>query len=159
MLDCRKHFGADAMNDDLIELNKQLAKRIGLSPDLISAYAGSISICLGKLKLNASEILTLANSNVGVVNSLESTYINRDYLNFARLVAQGIVSAGQFAGLLILGINLDQARVLARLNNVQITQVAKFAAGEVYEFIRPVQKMQNFQSSSRQQFAVALLAA
>ncbi len=65
----------------------------------------------------------------------------------------------QFAGLLILGINLDQARVLARLNNVQITQVAKFAAGEVYEFIRPVQKMQNFQSSSRQQFAVALLAA
>ena len=149
------------MRDDLMELNRAIATRAGLSDELSDSYAGFLSVCLGRFNLQSSELLSIASNKVQslTANSLDVIYANRDYLTFARMVAQGIVNAGQFSGLLVLGINIDQARALARLSGAQITQVAKCSDGLVYSCLSNTTKIHGFQSSSRQHFATALIAA
>jgi len=160
MLVCGKlHIKEVTVNDDLIELNNRIAARIGLSEELVVACADFLSVCLGRLNLGSTELLELANGKAATANALDVIYINRDYLNYARMIAQAIVGAGQFAGLLVLGIDIDQARVLSRLSNSQITHVAKYAKKEVFDVIPPARRMIKFKASSRHQFVAALLAA
>ena len=147
------------MQDDLIELNKAIATRAGITEEVAGSYAGFLSICLGRLALSTSDLLMLSKGKSGEANPLDVIYANRDYLMFARMVAQSVVCAGQFAGLLILGMNIDQARIMARLSNAQISCLAKYADGLVYNCLSNTQKIHDFQSSSRQQFASALIAA
>ncbi len=149
----------NGMHDDLMELNRAIAMRAGLTEDIADTYAGFLSICLGRLNLQTADLLELLRSKGGMANSLDIVYTNRDYLTFARMIAQGVVGAGQFAGLLVLGMNIDQARILARLSAAQITQIAKYADGLVYSCISSTKNIENFQSSSRQHFASALIAA
>ena len=147
------------MDSDLAELNRRLAKRIGLEEGLMAGYSGFLSVCVARLKLEAAALQDLALKTTGVANPLDVIYINRDYLNHARMEALNVVGAGQFYRLLVLGINIEQARVLARLNNHQITQIAKYADGEVFQSIASIWKLDRFQSSARPQFAAALIAA
>lgn len=146
------------MDSDLTELNRRIAKRIGLQEDHLSVFAGFLSICVARLKLSAREIADLCDSTPGTANPTDVIYINRDYLNYARTVAQG-VRAGNFAGLLVLGISLQQANLIAMLSNEQITRIAKYAPGDVFEAVAPIANINRFRSSARPQFAAALIAA
>lgn len=147
------------MKSDLIELNLRIGKRIGISANLMTTYSSYLSVCVGRLSISSAELVRLTTISVGVANPLDVIYINRDYLNYARMIAQSIVGAGDFSGLLVLGVDLEQARVLSRLSNQQITLIAKYADGEVFRFISPVRNLNHFQSTARPHFAAALIAA
>ncbi len=147
------------MTSDLDELNRRIAKRIGLAEDLIGTCTGYLSICVGRLNTDVGALKRLAESQTGTVNALDVIYINRDYLNYARIVAQNVVRGANFSGLLVLGMNMQQARVIADLSNAQITRIAKYATGEIFVALGFVSNFLHFQSSVRPQFAAALIAA
>ena len=147
------------MKADLVELNKSIATNAGMAECDAEKYADDLSICIGRLALSTVELLTLTRGKGGEANPLHIIYQNRDYLMFARMVAMSVIGAGAFEGLIVLGMNIDQARILARLSSAQITHVAKYANGLVYKCLGNSLSVCNFQSSARRQFAAALIAA
>ena len=146
------------MHADLIELNNRIAARTGLCENFMDLSSGLLSICVGRLCLSSAQLILLSATHSGRANAQDVICINRDYLQHARLVAQRIVSGVGYSGLLELGINMEQAHVLANLSNTQISQIAKYSDQEVFQRMAPVVHLTRLHSSARPRFAAALIA-
>ena len=108
--------------EDLQALNKRILTQMGAANVNLHSALSLLAVCVGKLKLSAEEIsTTLAGLSTNHhENSLDVTSINKEYLSYARQTSRDIIN-GYFDGLIILNIDLAQARVLARLSNQQIS--------------------------------------
>ncbi|MBK6639118.1 MAG: hypothetical protein IPG34_16565 [Rhodocyclaceae bacterium] len=119
------------MNEDLQLVNERiLAVPLGSTPSIVERYVPILSVCLGQLKLSAKQISEFVPS--AHENTLDVVASNRTYLEFARVTARDIL-AGNFEGLLILSIDLDQARALAKLSISQIKTMAYRHDGLIFE--------------------------
>ena len=120
--------------EDLRALNKRILTQMGTANVNLLLTLNLLPVCLGKLKPSADELSTAA----AVVapshqeNPLDVTSINKEYLMFARQTARDIVN-GHFDGLIILGVDLAQARVLSRLTNQQIADISRRWLGTVFD--------------------------
>lgn len=147
------------MNSDLIELNNRIAARNGFYENFIDTASSFLSICLGRLSLSSSQLISLASTNTGRANPLDVININREYLQHARLVSIRIVNGSEYSGLLQLGLNIDQANVLSNLTNKQINQISKYSDGEVFQTLAPLDNLRRLHASTCPRFAAALIAA
>ncbi len=120
--------------DDLQALNSRILSQMGASNVNLHAILDLVSVCLGRLKPDGRELTDLLSRLSGVTheNSLDVTSINREYLGYARQTARDITS-GYFDGLIILNIDLCQARALARLTNQQIAELSRRWPGTIFE--------------------------
>jgi len=154
----KPNFAGAEMHADLIELNNRIAARTGLCENFMALSSSLLSICVGRLCLSSAQLILLSATHSGRANAQDVICINRDYLQHARLVAQRIVSGVGYSGLLELGINMEQAHVLANLSNTQISQIAKYSDQEVFQRMAPVVHLTRLHSSARPRFAAALIA-
>ncbi len=120
--------------EDLRALNKRILTQMGAANANLLSTLNLLSVCLGKLKLSADDLSSAAAVVAAPLHSppLDVTSINKEYLIFARQTARDILN-GYFDGLIILSINLAQARVLARLTNQQITNISRSWQGTVFD--------------------------
>lgn len=121
---------------DLIELNRRIAQHAlgtALSAEQ-EQYIEFLPVCVARFIPAPHDIKRVV---FGVrpkqENSLPTMYVNRDYLNFARLVCKD-ANAGQYQSLVNLGLNLEVADTLGELSNDQITRLGLCWPGLVAEF-------------------------
>ena len=147
--------------NDLQALNSRILNQMGASNVNLRAILNLVSVCLGRLKPDGRELTDLLSrlSEVTHENSLDVTSINREYLGFARQTARDI-TGGYFDGLIILNIDLCQARALARLTNQQIAELSRRWPGTIFEvsanFHRSVQALH---AAAVPHYSAAILAA
>ena len=147
--------------DDLQALNSRILNQMGASNVNLRAILNLVSVCLGRLKPDGRELTDLLSrlSEVTHENSLDVTSINREYLGFARQTARDI-TGGYFDGLIILNIDLCQARALARLTNQLIAELSRRWPGTIFEvsanFHRSVQALH---AAAVPHYSAAILAA
>ena len=147
--------------DDLQALNSRILNQMGASNVNLRAILNLVSVCLGRLKPDGRELTDVLSKLSGVTheNSLDVTSINREYLGFARQTARDI-TGGYFDGLIILNIDLCQARALARLTNQQIAELSRRWPGTIFEvsanFHRSVQALH---AAAVPHYSAAILAA
>lgn len=125
------------MHADLIELNNRIRCPNRSLREFHGLVLRVLFICVGRLNLSSAQLILLSATHSGRANAQDVICINRDYLQHARLVAQRIVSGVGYSGLLELGINMEQAHVLANLSNTQISQIAKYSDQEVFQRMAP----------------------
>ena len=118
--------------DDLKALNLRMLKQFCNCVPAIERTISYISVCLGKLTPSGTDLASFAMSPSGEQNPIDVASLNKEYLNYARQVARDI-NSGFFDGLVILGINMQQARALARLSNQQIHQLAVYYPGHIFQ--------------------------
>ncbi|WP_126448151.1 hypothetical protein [Sulfuricystis multivorans] len=120
--------------DDLRALNKRILMQMGPANVNLHSTLNLLTVCLGKLKPSASELSTVATvvAHSHHQNPPDVTAINKEYLLFARQTARDVLS-GYFDGLIILSINMAQARVLARLTNQQISDISRRWPGTIFD--------------------------
>ncbi len=127
--------------DDLIELNMRMAQhQMGDLNEAHRAYLAYATSCLARMLPSASElkrIIVHPESSPIQENPLAIMSVNREYLNYARLVAKDIIS-GQTEKLVILGMDWEQVEVVAKLSNQQITRLALRWNGLIYKFAMEV---------------------
>ena len=147
--------------NDVQALNSRILNQMGASNVNLRAILNLVSVCLGRLKPDGRELTDLLSrlSEVTHENSLDVTSINREYLGFARQTARDI-TGGYFDGLIILNIDLCQARALARLTNQQIAELSRRWPGTIFEvsanFHRSVQALH---AAAVPHYSAAILAA
>ncbi len=147
--------------DDLQALNSRILNQMSASNVNLHTILDLVSVCLGRLKPDGRELTDLLSrlSEVTHENSLDVTSINREYLGYARQTARDI-TIGYFDGLIILNIDLCQARALARLTNQQIAELSRRWPGTIFEvsanFHRSVQALH---ASAVPHYSAAILAA
>ncbi len=148
------------VKEDLKALNQRILAHLCTPNVNLDRALGFLSVCLGRLKPTGQEIVEGSNLKAAANdNSLDVISINKEYLTFARQVARDITS-GYFDGLLVLGIDLSQARSLARLSNQQIHDLARFYPGTVFEVAGLAQRpVAEFHSAAVPHYSAALLAA
>jgi len=142
--------------DDLRMLNERILAHLGVSGPVSEHILQYVTICLGKLKPGATELTGFipgANKN-----TLDVTSLNRTYLDFARLVARDIIS-GHYDGLLVLGVDMAQARALANLNSQQIINMALRWGGLIFTPASVCKHAEELHYKSHPHFATAILAA
>ena len=120
---------------DLINLNRRIATHwLGTVDPEQEAYLNYAAVCLAPFPHSAADIVEfLAQSKCQHHNSLSVAKLNRQYLRFARLAAKDVAS-GRLEMLITLGINLEQAEVLANLTNEDVTRVAFGWDGPIVRF-------------------------
>ena len=147
--------------EDLQALNKRILTQMGAANVNLHSVLNLLAVCVGKLKLSAEEI-TGALASVHSSrheNSLDVTSINKEYLSYARQTARDIIN-GYFDGLIVLNIDLAQARVLARLTNQQITDLSRRWTGLVFEVsVAATRNVGPLHTKAVPHYAVAMLAA
>lgn len=125
-------------NEDLIDLNLNIV-RYGVGRNLSTAereYVQNLPFCLAKLKPTAEVLRSFVSATAETrhpKNSLDVISINRDYLNFARLVAKDIL-AGSTEEMVMVNLTWDQAVLLSGLTNKKITHIAACWEGLVFSF-------------------------
>lgn len=120
--------------EDLRALNRRILTQMAPANVNLLPMLNLLSVCLARLKPSADE-LSLAASVVVPPhheNSLDVISINKEYLMYARQTARDILN-GAFDGLIILSLDMAQARVLARLSNQQITDISRRWPGVVFD--------------------------
>ncbi len=120
--------------EDLQALNKRILTQMSASNVNLHSVLNLLSVCVGKLKLSAEDMASALRviPNSANENPLDVTSINREYLLFARQTSRDIIN-GHFDGLIILNIDLAQARTLATLTNQQITDLSRRWQGTVFD--------------------------
>lgn len=145
------------MDDDLQLVNERiLSVHLGTPTAIVQRYLPMLSVCLGQLKATARQLVDFVPSIHE--NTLDVVASNRTYLEFARLTARDVL-AGNYDGLLILGIDLDQARALAKLSIQQIKTMAYRWDGLIFEPRQVAKRVESMHRSSDPFYATALLAA
>jgi len=121
---CCIHAGARRM-DDLIQLNRRIAEHwFGSLDPHQEAYVSNLTVCLGQLTLTATEFKEVVRRFTHQQRELlRIAKLNRRYLQFARLMAREAV-AGKQELLIKLGVTLEQAEVLCRLTDQELSGVA-----------------------------------
>ena len=127
--------------DDLIDLNRRIAEHwLGDLDADQEMYLSYVPVCLGELTQSAAELAhVLTRSQQKHRNALPVANLNRQYLNFARLAAKDAV-AGKLDMLVRVGINLEQAKVLANLTNEKLERLAVGWDGPIIQFASHVFK-------------------
>ena len=121
--------------DDLTKLNRTIAEHwLGRLTAEQEDYLRYASVCLGEFHHSAAEIADfLARTKAGNYDPLRNAKLNRRYLNFARLAAKDI-AAGKLEMLIKLGITLEQAEMLAKLTNGEVSRLAFVWDGAIIRF-------------------------
>lgn len=149
--------------DDLRSLNARIISQMGATNVNLRTTLDMdiLTVCLGKLKPSAREFQDgLGKLSVSShENSLDVTSINKEYLNFARQTSRDIVR-GAFEGLIVLNVDLAQARILATLSNQQITDLSRRWPGTIFQGASAVkQSVGQFHAAAVPHYSAALLAA
>ena len=154
-------FWEGLVMDDLKALNSRILNQMGTANVNLHAILELVPVCLGRLKPDGRELTDLLSklSEATHENMLDVTSINREYLGYARQTARDITT-GYFDGLVILNIDLCQARALARLTNQQIAELSRRWPGTIFEvganFHRSVQELH---AAAVPHYSAAILAA
>ena len=147
--------------DDLQALNSRILNQMGAENVNLREILSLVSICFGRLKPDGRELTDFLGKLSETVheNSLDVTSINREYLGYARQTARDITS-GYFDGLVILNIDLCQARALARLTNQQISELSRRWPGTIFEVSTTCNRsVQSLHSAAAPHYSAAILAA
>lgn len=147
--------------EDLQALNKRILTQMGAANVNLHSALSLLAVCVGKLKLSAEEIsAALAGPSTNHhENSLDVTSINKEYLSYARQTARDIIN-GYFDGLIVLNMDLAQARVLARLSNQQISDLSRRWMGPVFDVsVAATRNVGPLHSKAVPHYSVAMLAA
>ncbi len=126
--------------DDLTKLNRRIALhwlgRLDANQEMYLTYA---SVCIGRFLPDALALARALSSSSGTHrNSLAVAKLNRQYLRYARLAAKD-VAGGRFEMLIRLALSLDQAVMLANLNNDAINRLAfEWESGPIVTFAKDV---------------------
>ncbi len=125
--------------EDLIELNLRMAQhQMGELEEAQRTYLTYATSCLARLVPTSAEMKSiLVADRMNHENPIAIVSINREYLNYARLVAKEIVS-GQTEKLVILGMDWEQVELIAGMSNQQITRLAYHWKGLIYRFASDV---------------------
>lgn len=150
-------------NSDLNAINARLLGHAGVVSENLKRVISLAPVCVATLKPGGWELLEKlghAHSGSDNDNPLPTVYINKDFLNFARQIGRDVV-AGNFDGLLILGIDLCQARALAKLSNSDILTLARRWPGEIFRHIAMINREwpRPYSQTVVPHFAATLLAA
>ena len=147
--------------DDLRSLNTRIISQMGAANLNLQTTLDIVTLCLGKLKPRAAELQGFIVKPAGPVheNSLHITSLNKEFLHFARQTSRDVVH-GNFDGLIILNIDLAQARVLSNLSNQQITDISRRWPGAIFEPAPAVTlSVDTFHAAAVPHYSAALLAA
>lgn len=148
--------------DDLQALNARLLEHIDAVSDNLRRATNLSPVCIATLMPGGWDLMASLASLSGQQrdNPLPTVYINKDFLHFARQISRD-VTAGYFDGLLILGIDLCQARALAKLTNSDILFLSRKWPGEIFKYISVVNREwpKTYAPSVVPHFAASLLAA
>lgn len=147
--------------DDLQALNARLLEHIDTVSDNLRRATNLVPVCVATLKPGGWDLMASLGTLSGQPdNPLPTVYINKDFLHFARQISRE-VTAGYFDGLLILGIDLCQARALAKLTNSDILTLSRKWPGEIFKYISVVNREwpKTYAQSVVPHFAASLLAA
>lgn len=147
--------------EDLRALNKRILTQMGAANVNLQTALSLLSVCVGKLTLSAEE-MTTALSSLPVTNNenpLDVISINKEFLMYARQTSRDILN-GYFDGLIILNIDLAQARVLARLSNQQITDLSRRWTGTVFDVsVAATRNVGALHAKAVPHYSAAMLAA
>lgn len=147
--------------EDLQALNKRILTQMGAANVNLRTALNLLPVCLGKLTATADDISSMLGklATIHFENSLDVTSINKEYLLYARQTARDILN-GYFDGLIILNIDLSQARVLARLSTQQITDLSRRWQGTVFQVAGAVSRpVGPLHSAAVPHYSAAMLAA
>lgn len=146
--------------DDLRSLNARIITQMGAANVNLRTTLDILTVCLGKLKPSARELQEALGKQPGLhENSLDVTSINKEYLHFARQTSRDIVR-GAFEGLIILNVDLAQAKILATLSNQQITDLSRRWPGTIFQGASAVKQfVGQFHAAAVPHYSAALLAA
>lgn len=120
--------------DDLIKLNVSLAKRVlgDLTQPQIE-YLESLPVCACSLVSSIGQInKVLSNARPGRGNTLPCMYANRDYTNYLRLSSKDALR-GVTEKFVEMGISYEMAELFASLTNEQVTHLALYHPGEMFD--------------------------
>lgn len=146
---------------DLQALNQRLMSRVANAGESLQKAINLSPVCIATLKPDGWCLMeSLSSLASSPDNPLDTVYINKDFLNFARQVARD-VCAGNFDGLLVLGIDLCQARALSKLSNTDILFLARRWDGEIFRYISVVNREwpKTYSHAVVPHFAATMLAA
>lgn len=150
--------------EDLQALNKRILAHLGDGAGNVNLHSALnlITVCVGKFALSPADIFSTLAGRAGGShheNPLDVTSLNKEYLLFARQTSRDILNA-QFDGLITLNIDINQARVLARLSTQQITELSRHWKGLVFE-VPPTatHKVPPMHTKAIPHYSVAILAA
>jgi hypothetical protein len=147
--------------EDLQALNRRILTQMGAANVNLRTALNLLPVCLGKLRATADDISSMIGklATIHHENSLDVTSINKEYLLYARQTARDILN-GYFDGLIILSIDLSQARILARLSTQQITDLSRRWQGAVFEVAGAVSRpVGPLHAAAVPHYSAAMLAA
>lgn len=147
--------------DDLLVLNNHIVTYLRGENVNLRSVLGVLPVCVAKLKPSATAMESALRTISTQVfeNRAEVAGLNREYLAFARLIARDI-RHGYFDGLIVLHIDMAQARVLAELTNQQINDLALRWRGPIFGASAAVTRKQlRMHPAAIAQYTVAVLAA
>ena len=147
--------------DDLQALNRRILNHAGAINGNIESVIELISVCLARLKPSGEALANYVSdvTHRSHENTLDVVSLNKEYLQFARQTSRDVTS-GHFDGLIVLNIELSQARVLARLTNQQITEISRHWNGLIFDFVTAASLQVNrLHDAAAPHYSAALLAA
>lgn len=125
-------LGEDHMrgNEDLCELNRRFINLNG-DPSRTSLSLVHAVVCVARYTGTAAELeACLAGDAAAHGNVLEIVALNRDYLNYARLISRDALRSHAFL-LVELHLTIELARFFAGLTNSQIAKLASHWPGPI----------------------------
>lgn len=134
------------MDDDLSAINRAIAKH--LLGDLNAQQEHFLRLkntCLGRFALDQNHLAQLlASESHAAPTDLPVVYLNRDYLRFCKLVATQALGGAPYR-LMVVGMSMATARMLAALAEADIKKVAGRAGRLVFECdCRPLEVVESF---------------
>jgi hypothetical protein len=124
--------------DDLYNLNMQLLQheyglQNGLTSGLLPMALERLTVCVATLAPPFDELsAAIANlDDLSVENPSDITYANKIFLDYARGLSRSIMD-GRFDGILVLGIDYQQASCLCRMSSTQIYDLSRLWQGRIY---------------------------
>lgn len=119
---------------DLICINKRLASfaRFGDLSPRVESYLDLVTTCIATPVASVTDMracLDQAEDHAALRNLPPVIYANRDYLNFLRLYSAG----RPMTRYIVLHCDLEQAAFFADLSNHEITRLATYWAGPLFE--------------------------
>ncbi|MBL8473220.1 MAG: hypothetical protein JNM98_15595 [Rhodocyclaceae bacterium] len=147
--------------DDLTVLNNRIVAYAGGKNVSLEAVLNVLPVCIAKFKPSALQVISALQAipKQKLENRAEVAAINHEYLAFARLIARDI-GRGYFDGLIVLHIDMAQARVLAELSNQQIQELSVRWRGTIFDASAAVTRtLLRMHPAALAQYSVAMLAA
>ena len=146
--------------DDLKALNQRLLNHFCSGAVSMERALSYISVCLAKLSASGTDLAAFTATAAQPQNSIDVASLNKEYLQYARQVARD-VNAGAFDGLVVLGIDMQQARALARLSNQQILQLSLYYPGPIFQMasVSNRQMERDLHYKAAPHYATGLIAA